>query len=160
MLVGELVPVALSYLRNNPESPFLTAYDHVFTDEYQDLNKAEQVLIDLLAENGTHTIVGDEDQSVYSFKHAHPEGIQEFVCEEEIGLDVCRRCPVQVIDMANSVIGHNPDRADRQLHPAEGQPAGEVHIVQWPSLQEEVDGLAKFIKSRIDAGQVEAGKVL
>lgn len=121
ILVGELVPVALSYLRNNPEATLLTAYDHVFTDEYQDLNKAEQVLIDLLGENGTHTIVGDEDQSIYSFKHAHPEGIREFVCEEEIGLDVCRRCPVQVIDMANSLIGHNPDRADRQLHPADGQ---------------------------------------
>ncbi|HVC75340.1 MAG TPA: ATP-dependent helicase [Candidatus Micrarchaeaceae archaeon] len=160
ILVGELVPVALRYLRNNPESTFLTAYDHVFTDEYQDLNKAEQVLVDLLAKNGTHTIVGDEDQSIYSFKHAHPQGIQEFVCEEEIGLDVCRRCPVQVIDMANSLIGHNPDRADRQLHPADGQPPGEVHIVQWPSLKEEAEGLAQFIKARIDAGKVEAGKVL
>jgi len=154
------VPVALRYLRNNPESAFLTAYDHVFTDEYQDLNKAEQVLVDLLAKNGTHTIVGDEDQSIYSFKHAHPEGIQEFVCEEEISLDLCRRCPVQVIDLANSLIGHNLDRADRQLRPANGQPLGEVHIVQWPSLQEEAEGLAKFIKARINAGKVEAGKVL
>ncbi|MHB8589834.1 MAG: UvrD-helicase domain-containing protein [Candidatus Dormibacteraceae bacterium] len=160
MLVGELVPVALNYLRNNPESRFLTAYDHVFTDEYQDLNKAEQVLVDLLAENGTHTIVGDEDQSIYSFKHAHPEGIREFICEEEIGLDECRRCPVQVIEMANALIGHNADRADRQLHPADGQPPGEVHIVQWPSLQEEAEGLAKFVKARIDAGEVKAGKVL
>jgi len=160
MLVGELVPVALTYLRNNPESTFLTAYDHVFTDEYQDLNRAEQVLIDLLAERGTHTIVGDEDQSIYSFKHAHPEGIREFVCEEEIGLDVCRRCPVHVIDMANSLIEHNPDRADRQLHPADGQPVGEVHIVQWPSLQDEAEGLARFIKARINGGKVEAGKVL
>jgi superfamily I DNA/RNA helicase len=73
MLVGELVPVALGYLRNNPESPFRTAYDHVFTDEYQDLDKAEQVLIDLLAKNGSHTIVGDEDQSIYSFKHANAQ---------------------------------------------------------------------------------------
>ncbi len=160
MLVGELVPVALRYIRNNPESPFLTAYDHVFTDEYQDLNKAEQILVDLLAKNGTHTIVGDEDQSIYSFKHANPEGIREFVCEEEIGLDECHRCPVQVIDMANSLIGHNADRANRQLHPADGQPAGEVHVVQWSSLQEESEGLAKFIKARIDAGKVEAGRVL
>jgi superfamily I DNA/RNA helicase len=160
MLIGELVPVTLTYLRNNPESPFLTAYDHVFTDEYQDLNKAEQVLVDLLAKRGTHTIVGDEDQSIYSFKHANPEGIREFICEEEVGLDECRRCPIQVIDLANSVIGHNPDRANRQLHPAPKQPAGEVHVVQWPSLKEEADGLARFIKSRIDASRVDAGKVL
>src|SRR5207244_974372 len=103
---------------------------------------------------------GDEDQSIYSFKYAHPEGIREFVAEEEIGLDECRRCPVQVIDIANSLIAHNPDRAHRQLHPADGQPPGEVHIVQWKSLAEEAEGLASFVKARITAGQVEAGKVL
>jgi DNA helicase II / ATP-dependent DNA helicase PcrA len=160
MLVGELVPIALSYLRNNPESPYRAAYDHVFTDEYQDLNKAEQVLIDLLAENSTHTIVGDEDQSIYSFKYAHPEGIKDFECEEEIGLDLCRRCPVLVISLANALIAHNPDRADRQLHPLEDQIQGEVHIVQWPSLTDEAEGVAAFIKARIEAQKVEAGRVL
>jgi ATP-dependent DNA helicase UvrD/PcrA len=160
MLVGELVPVALSYLRNNPHSPFLAAYDHVFTDEYQDLNKAEQVLVDLLAAGGTHTVVGDEDQSIYSFKHAHPEGIREFECDDQISLDQCRRCPVQVIDLANSLIANNPDRTVRQLLPAPQQPAGEVQIVQWPSLKDEADGLAQLVKARIDKGQVEAGKVL
>lgn len=67
---------------------------------------------------------------------------------------------MRVIDMANALIGNNSDRAKRQIHAAEGQPEGEVQIVQWPSLDEEAAGLAKFIHARIESGHVEAGKVL
>ena len=49
MVLGELVPEALRYLRTNPAAPELSDYDHVVVDEYQDLNKAEQEMIDLLA---------------------------------------------------------------------------------------------------------------
>ena len=79
MLIGELVPVALRYLRDNPNCPERRQFDHVLVDEYQDLNRAEQSLIDLLSENGKLTVIGDEDQSIYeSFRYAHPEGISRF----------------------------------------------------------------------------------
>jgi DNA helicase-2/ATP-dependent DNA helicase PcrA len=48
MLIGELVPEALRFVRNNPAHPVMTRFDHVIVDEYQDLNRAEQVLIDRL----------------------------------------------------------------------------------------------------------------
>ena len=51
MLIGELVPEALRFLRNNPLAAALNEFDHVIVDEYQDLNRAEQVIVDLLAEN-------------------------------------------------------------------------------------------------------------
>jgi DNA helicase-2/ATP-dependent DNA helicase PcrA len=41
MLVGELVPLTIKYLRNNPTSPERSLYKHIIVDEYQDLNKAE-----------------------------------------------------------------------------------------------------------------------
>lgn len=66
MLVGELVPVTLTYLRNNPESLFRGAYDHAFLDEYQDLNKTEQELADLLAKNGTRSLVTRTSPSTHS----------------------------------------------------------------------------------------------
>jgi superfamily I DNA/RNA helicase len=78
MLICELVPETLRYIRDNPASPFAGMFDHVLVDEYQDLNRAEQVLLDLLAEAGKLAVIGDEDQSIYSFKHAHPEGISTF----------------------------------------------------------------------------------
>lgn len=160
MLVGELVPETLRFLRNNPELPYRHAFHHVLADEYQDLNRAEQLLIDLLAEDGTLTVVGDEDQSIYSFKYAHPEGIREFQAEADEPLEECRRCPIAVINMANALIANNPDRALRELRPADGQPRGEVHIVQWPNMDSEAAGIADFITRRVAEGQVQAGRVL
>src|SRR5215471_283977 len=68
LLIGELVPEALRYLRNNPGCDARSAFDHVIVDEYQDLNRAEQDLIRLLATNGRNAVVGDVDQSIYSFR--------------------------------------------------------------------------------------------
>src|SRR5581483_1777517 len=52
MLIGEMVPVTLAYLRNNPLCDERSQFEHVIVDEFQDLNRAEQVLVDLLAEQG------------------------------------------------------------------------------------------------------------
>lgn len=78
MLIGELIPLSLQYLEGNPTSEVFDQFTHVVVDEYQDLNKAEQVLLDLLGGNGHISIVGDIDQSIYSFRYAHPDGIVDF----------------------------------------------------------------------------------
>jgi superfamily I DNA/RNA helicase len=57
------------------------------------------------------TVVGDEDQSIYSFRYAHPEGIVEYPLthpqtHDEL-LDVCRRCPRRVVEIANALISQN-----------------------------------------------------
>ncbi len=49
MLIGELVPEALRFLRDNPASPHRPSFEHALVDEYQDLSRAEQVLLDELA---------------------------------------------------------------------------------------------------------------
>ncbi|MFH1708242.1 MAG: ATP-dependent helicase [Planctomycetota bacterium] len=163
MLIGELVPEGLKYLRLNPGSPYRTAFDHVLVDEYQDLNRAEQQLVELMA-NGSFIVIGDEDQSVYSFKHAHPEGIVEFPqthpTTERAQLDECRRCPRRVVEMANAIIAHNTTRSARFLRPFPGNSDGEIFSVQWPNIDQEAEGLARFIKSRIDAGSVIPGNIL
>jgi superfamily I DNA/RNA helicase len=164
MLIGELVPEALRYLRNNPASPERTAFDHVLVDEYQDLNAAEQELIQLLAENARLTIIGDEDQSIYSFKYAHPEGIAEFHVRHpdtaDETLDLCRRCPTNIVEMANSLIANNRRRTNRALIARPENGAGEVHIVQWQSMEQEAEGLAAFIEGLVRSGRVEPGRVL
>jgi hypothetical protein len=62
---------------NNPATPERNLHDYVLVDEYQDLNKAEQSVIDLLCDAATLCIMGDDDQSLYSFKFVHPAGIRE-----------------------------------------------------------------------------------
>lgn len=164
ILVGELVPEALRYLRENPASPYRGMFDHVLVDEYQDLNRAEQFLLELLAEAGHFMVIGDEDQSIYSFKFAHPEGIATFDGSHpgthDEGLDECRRCPRLVVEMANTLIANNPDRTSRALTPMPCNPEGEVLVVQWRTIEEEAQGIAEIVWRRIQSGDVEPGKVL
>ena len=164
MLIGELVPEALKYLRNSPASVHRRAFEHVVVDEYQDLNKAEQLLLDLLVESGNLIVVGDEDQSIYSFKYAHPEGIADFdqshAETHDENLDGCRRCPSLVVEMANELIANNNPRTQRVLRIVPTNPRGEVKILQWDSVEEEAEGLAELIRTRVESQEVEKGKIL
>jgi len=164
MLIGEVVPETLRYLRENPLAPERGLQEHVLVDEYQDLNRAEQVLLDLLSTNATLTVVGDEDQSIYSFKHAHPQGIAQFDQHHASAvthrLQECRRCPQLVTELANRLISNNTQRQPRVLRPYPASPTGEVLVVQWPSVEAEAAGLAEFIWQRVASGSVTAGHIL
>ncbi|MCI0745532.1 MAG: ATP-dependent helicase [Verrucomicrobia subdivision 3 bacterium] len=154
MLIGELVPEALRFLRNNPTCEARNAFDHVIVDEYQDLNRAEQELIDLLAANGTTAIVGDVDQSIYRFRHANPKGIETFHNTHQNTydetLDECRRCPTRVVAVADHFIKHNhPALTDARLRPKPDNPEGRLHIVQWRTIDEEAAGLCRYVRELV-----------
>jgi len=165
MLIEELVPLTLRYLRNNPTCPERRAFSHVLVDEYQDLNKAEQALIDLLAEKASLTVAGDDDQSIYRFKFAHPGGIIEFVDRhpgtKTVILSQSYRCPLNVIQMANELISNNdrPDPKRRILAGPSSRP-GNAWIVQWESREEEAKHLARVIRGFVKNGIVPVGCVL
>lgn len=150
ILIGELIPLSLHYLRNNPAAPILQAFDHIIVDEYQDLNRAEQELIDLLAAHGNTAIVGDVDQSIYRFRHANPDGILNFgathPATHDEQLTECRRCPPAVVNIADNLIRHNHDPGGpARLNPkAAGEP-GLISIVQWDTVDAEAQGVADHI---------------
>ena len=164
MLLEELVPEALGYLRANPESLERSQYKHVLVDEYQDLNVAEQEFIRLISKRADVTIIGDEDQSIYSFKHAHPDGIKNFHCKhndtEDEKLDVCWRCPENIVDMANSLISYNESRSNRSLVPNDESPDAVVDAVQWKTMRKEIDGIASFTRAMIRNDIVKPGRIL
>ena len=157
MLIGEVIPQFHEYLRSNPAAPERTEYSHILVDEYQDLNKAEQSAIELLSDDADVCIVGDDDQSIYSFKHAHPEGIREWVeinaDADDLTLVECRRCPTRVVAMANSLIAHNQMRpVPRQLVPRAENGQGDVRILQYVSLDDEIEGVATIITAMVESG--------
>ncbi|MBI5262555.1 MAG: ATP-dependent helicase [Bradyrhizobium sp.] len=156
MLIGEVIPYLVRYLKDNPAADEHTEFDHVLADEYQDLNKAEQTAIAYLAENAHICIVGDDDQSIYSFKSAHPDGIREWKdvhaeCADFEMAD-CQRCPTTVVAMANSLISHNKNRDPRELKPIEAKGEGEVQIVQLTNPAIEAKWIGKKVKELLDAG--------
>jgi DNA helicase II / ATP-dependent DNA helicase PcrA len=150
MLIGELVPRALDYILRNPASPDIPNYLYILVDEYQDLNRADQALIDALAQNKNLTIVGDEDQSIYTgLRYAQPDGIIQFHQTHQNTHDEplhdCKRCPSLPINMANALILHNHAQRPSTLRPAAGCAVGDVYIVQHSSIQEEVTYTAAFL---------------
>lgn len=164
MLIGEIIPELHRYLRNNPAAPERALYDHVLVDEFQDLNKAEQAVIDLLATTGALCVVGDDDQSLYSFKHAHPEGIRTFAqthagCTDHALVD-CYRCPTGIVAVANALIGHNIDREPLQLTPVAANGPGEMWIKQYTDVTREAHGIAAFVDHQINVQGRGPGDIL
>lgn len=166
MLIGELVPEALRYLRGNPASPALQLYDHIVVDEYQDLNRAEQELIDVLSAGKQLSVVGDVDQSIYRFRYAHPEGIEDFSNRhpnvEDHELDECRRCRELIVTVSDNVIrGNYPPGTDHRLVPVQPQPGPAiVRVIQWPTFDAEANGIAAFIQHLITQRGFTAGDIL
>jgi len=164
MLIGEIIPITLMYLKDNPEAIERRKYDYVLVDEFQDLNKAEQKLIYLLKSNGKLTIIGDDNQSIYTFKYAHPEGIRQipvvFPDCNTINFHECRRCPTLVVDMAVKLIHHNSDCSSVDLFPRSRNDRGIVNLIQWPSLQDEITGVAEIVIQHLHNDQIITGDVL
>ena len=164
ILIGEVIPQLYSYLRSNPAAQERSEFQHILVDEYQDLNRAEQGVIELLSDSASVCIVGDDDQSIYSFKHAHPDGIREWlnanVGADDRGLDDCRRCPTTVVEMANCLIDHNKSRpVPHSLNPIPANGAGDVRIIQYGDIADEVAGIATLVEEMIANG-VPPGDIL
>lgn len=163
MLIGEIVPQLYTYLRSNPAAPEYGLFDHVLVDEFQDLNRAEQAVIELLSTQAALCIVGDDDQSIYSFRHAHPQGIRQFhllhtdVTDHQL-LD-CQRCPIHVVSASNNLIGNNADREQRRLVAITEKGDGIISVQQYLTLNDEANGIADFIQSQINEG-VRPGEIL
>jgi DNA helicase-2/ATP-dependent DNA helicase PcrA len=163
MLIGEVVPLAYKYLRDNPSAAERGAFDHVIVDEYQDLNRLEQELLDLLAENGSLCVAGDDDQSIYSMRYANPTGILNFIDRDETeahAITVCGRCPQQILTMANSLISHAQGRDKAPTTCLDDSAPADVAIVQWDGLDAEVEGLVAAISSDIARGRRAPGDIL
>jgi superfamily I DNA/RNA helicase len=164
MLIGEVIPEVYRYLSTNAGAPERAEFNHILVDEFQDLNKAEQAIIELLSGAADVCIVGDDDQSIYSFKHAHPDGIQDWLAvnagADDLSLTHCQRCPTRVVDMANALIANNVLRpSPRSLVAIPAKGVGDVSILQFPDLDREVLGVVTRIQQLIASG-VPAGDIL
>lgn len=164
MLIGEVIPEIYRYLSANLGAPERAEFNHILVDEYQDLNKAEQAIIELLSGVADVSIVGDDDQSIYGFKHAHPDGIRDWLIvnagADDLGLVDCHRYPTQVVDMANALVAHNVHRpVPRALVSLAAKGPGAVSILQYPNFNQEIAGIVATVQHMVTAG-TPAGDIL
>ena len=95
-------------------------FQYVLVDEYQDTNKAQFTLISILASrHGNITVVGDNDQGIYSFRGADITNIlnfeKDFPGTKIIKLEQNYRCTGNILKAANAVIKNNQVKYDKKL---------------------------------------------
>lgn len=166
MLIGELVPLTLHFLRANPALNAAPEFDHVLVDEFQDLNKADQSLVHLLTGESSLLVIGDDNQSIYRFRHANPEGIRTFP-EEFPGtvpytIEQCRRCPPNIVNISNALIAHDPNTSrPTPLQPDRTKPDATIWVVQHATLEEEVSNVTDYVDYYLTANpELNPGRVL
>lgn len=164
VLPGEIIRQCVVHMAANTLNPAnLLGIDHLIVDEYQDLNPTDLEFVDRLVASGVNTFVaGDDDQSIYSFRFASPEGIQSFTIRfPNAGhheLRDCFRCTTEVLGAAQSLITHfsEPNRIPKNLvsayTSANPPEPGVVHRWQIPSAILEARIIADSCQSLIAAG--------
>ena len=125
------------------------AFDHILVDEYQDTNHAQYRLVRLLGErHGSVCVVGDPDQSIYSWRGADIRNILDFSSDfptaHTIDLEQNYRSTQHILDAANDVIEGNRERQPKRLWSDLGD--GEtVRIVEC----EDERGEARYVVGQI-----------
>lgn len=137
------------------DSEFIAEPQYIFVDEYQDLNELEQRFIEILAKSSQLLIVvGDPDQSIYSFKFAYPVGITKFADEENTethALPFSGRCSQKIIDLANKLLIQS-EPTKKRLKPFPNALSGEVRLFQKQYQDEEFEEILTLIDSRLNSG--------
>ena len=130
-------------------------FKYILVDEYQDTNKAQFTLIRMLASiHGNITVVGDNDQGIYSFRGADITNIlnfeRDFPGSKIIKLEQNYRCTQSILNAANEVIKNNETKYEKKLWTANGE--GKLPKVY--RAENEYDE-ANFIVSQINSLKVE-----
>ena len=120
-----LLPIEL--FKKNPDilEKYQKLYQYILIDEYQDTNQAQYILTKMLSEkNRKITCVGDDCQSIYSFRGANYKNILNFEKDyndaKVILLEQNYRSTSTILDAANQVIKNNKMRKDKNLWTARG----------------------------------------
>src|SRR5262249_51268663 len=143
------------------------AYDLLIVDEYQDLNACDLALLRRISDRGCVIIgAGDDDQSIYTFRRAAPEGIRRFGGDypgsSDYPLSITQRCGSRIIEWATYVIQGDPARPHGRpiLKSAVGSPPGEVALLAFANEAEEAAGAATLVQRLIDNEKVPAKEIL
>ena len=118
----DIINYAIKILEENPDilEYYSNKFQYVLVDEYQDTNKSQFTLVTMLASrNGNITVVGDNDQGIYSFRGADISNIlnfeRDFPGTKIIKLEQNYRCTGNILKAANAVIKNNEVKYKKEL---------------------------------------------
>ena len=124
----DIINYTIRILSENPDvlEYYSNKFEYVLVDEYQDTNKAQFTLVSILAaRHGNITVVGDNDQGIYSFRGADITNIlnfeKDFPGTKIIKLEQNYRCTQNILDAANAVIKNNETKYEKKLWTENGK---------------------------------------
>ncbi len=131
-------------------------FQYVLVDEFQDTNHAQYELIKLLSGyHGNITVVGDDDQSIYSWRGAEVRNILEFpddfTSAKIIRLEQNYRSTTTILKAASSVVANNSERHEKTLW-TNGAEGDKIKLYKLPDEYAEAKLIARSIKDEIDSG--------
>jgi DNA helicase-2/ATP-dependent DNA helicase PcrA len=155
---GGLITGILNLFKNYPEvlKKYQNKFRYVLVDEYQDTNRAQFDLIRLLSEHHRNLcVVGDEDQSIYSWRGADIRNILDFekVFPEAklIKLEQNYRSSKKIIEAASHVIANNQARKGKNMW-TDNDEGDEIRIIECRDDKAEADLVGQKIKTLVQEG--------
>ena len=155
----DLLTKTVELLQNSPEirQKWQRQFEYILIDEYQDTNAAQYALIKLLVnERRNLCVVGDDAQSIYSFRGADYTNIlnfeRDFPGTTVVKLEQNYRSTGAILGLANSLIQHNIHRTNKNLWTANGDGI-DPKLWQLYSESEEALAIANEIQAQIANGR-------
>lgn len=154
----DLIGNTIRLLKEHPDiqAELQKKIQYIMVDEYQDTNASQHELLSLLV-SPEHNIcvVGDDDQSIYSFRGADVDNIlnfpQEFDGTHIIKMEQNYRSDGNILNLANSLIGHNTKRHNKNLWTYRNSGVMPTYTY-YASDYDETDSIVEDIKDYIAAG--------
>ena len=150
-------------LRDFPETAakYGEQFRYILVDEYQDTNYSQYLIVKKLGElHGNICVVGDDSQSIYSFRGARIENILRFQKDYPdariFKLERNYRSTGNIVNAANSVIEHNTRKLPKKIF-SEREPGDKVKVLCTGSDKEEAAKVASDIHTTIYSKQASAG---
>ena len=120
----DLIVLPIKLFKEHPDilAKYKERYKYIMVDEFQDTSHQQYELMHLLADKNV-AVVGDDDQSIYSWRGADYQNIINFEKDfdvQEIRLEQNYRSTETILEAANGVISHNTNRKDKKLRSGNG----------------------------------------
>lgn len=146
------IPTLLLLNDSNVRIKWQNRVRYLLVDEYQDTNTSQYQLVKLLTGNrGTVTVVGDDDQSIYSWRGANPENLSllkvDFPSLHVVKLEQNYRSTSRILKSANVLIKNNPHLFEKALWSDNGY-GDEIRILQLRNEDHEAERIATEIIER------------
>jgi DNA helicase-2/ATP-dependent DNA helicase PcrA len=164
VLRSELVYQLKNILTLEPNPIIDGPITYLIVDEYQDLNRCDLRVIHELAKKGAHLVcAGDDDQSIYAFRYAFPEGIrlfsQDVVPSDQFVFTRCFRCDSAILNLALLVIRQDYARVPKRITSVTGE-RGITKILRFDNQQQEAAKIADICIQLRDQINIRLGEII